>query len=56
LEVIDTERTRLAAERLATQLTGQRLLTTVSLVKALGGGWQAGKPAAAAASSVVGSR
>jgi outer membrane protein, multidrug efflux system len=56
LEVIDTERTRLAAERLSTQLTGQRLLTTVSLVKALGGGWQAAKSAAAPSSAVVGSR
>lgn len=40
LEVIDTERTLLANQRLATQLGGQRLGTTVALIKALGGGWE----------------
>jgi len=29
----------LDAQRLATQILGQRLVTSVSLVKALGGGW-----------------
>lgn len=38
-EVIDAQRTVLAAERGATQLTAQRLLNTVGLIKALGGGW-----------------
>jgi outer membrane protein, multidrug efflux system len=43
LEVIDTERTTLATQRLATQLVGQRLGTTVALIKALGGGWREAK-------------
>jgi multidrug efflux system outer membrane protein len=41
LEVVDAERTALQSERLATQIRGQRLVTSVYLVKALGGGWQA---------------
>jgi multidrug efflux system outer membrane protein len=40
LEVVDAERTALQSERLATQIKGQRLVTTVYLIKALGGGWQ----------------
>jgi outer membrane protein, multidrug efflux system len=40
LEVITAQQSLLAAERLASQLVGQRLLTTVFLVKALGGGWE----------------
>jgi len=40
LEVVDAERTALQSERLATQIQGQRLVTSVFLVKALGGGWQ----------------
>jgi len=28
-------------QRLATQILGQRLVTSVSLIKALGGGWDA---------------
>ncbi|MEO6023908.1 MAG: efflux transporter outer membrane subunit [Burkholderiales bacterium] len=43
LEVVDTERTVLANQRLAIQLAGQRLLNSVGLIKALGGGWQNGK-------------
>jgi multidrug efflux system outer membrane protein len=39
-EVVDAERTALQSERLATQLRGQRLVTSVFLIKALGGGWQ----------------
>ncbi|MDD3178942.1 MAG: efflux transporter outer membrane subunit [Opitutaceae bacterium] len=39
LEVVDAERTALQNERLATQLSTQRLLASVLLVKALGGGW-----------------
>lgn len=38
-EVIDAQRTVLAAERAATQLAAQRLVNSVALVKALGGGW-----------------
>jgi len=40
LEVVDAERTALQSERLATQIQGQRLVTMVFLIKALGGGWQ----------------
>jgi outer membrane protein, multidrug efflux system len=35
------QQAQLASERLATQLRGQRLLTAVFLIKALGGDWQA---------------
>ncbi len=38
-EVIDAQRTVLAAERAATQLEAQRLANSVGLIKALGGGW-----------------
>lgn len=40
LESVDAERTRLQALRLARQLTTQRYLVTVQLIKALGGGWR----------------
>ncbi|HVT71959.1 MAG TPA: efflux transporter outer membrane subunit [Lacunisphaera sp.] len=46
-EVIDAQRTVLAAERAATQLAAQRLVNSIALVKALGGGWS--RPAALAA-------
>jgi len=39
LEVVDSERTALAAERDSARISGQRLVTSVQLVKALGGGW-----------------
>ncbi len=39
LEVVDASRDALQAERANAQLAGQRLITTVQLVKALGGGW-----------------
>ena len=39
LEVITAQQALLNNERLASQLEGQRLLTAVFLVKALGGGW-----------------
>ena len=39
LEVITAEQGLLNAERLAAQLSGQRMLTAVFLVKALGGDW-----------------
>ena len=41
LDVITAQETLLDNQRLATQLLGQRLVTSVSLVKALGGGWDA---------------
>jgi multidrug efflux system outer membrane protein len=40
IEVIDAQRTALAAERNAVQLTALRLNTAVALIKALGGGWE----------------
>ncbi|HEV2454654.1 MAG TPA: efflux transporter outer membrane subunit [Verrucomicrobiae bacterium] len=42
IEVVDANRDALTAERAATQLTGQRLIATVQLIKALGGGFDAG--------------
>jgi len=39
LDVVDAERTRLESARTAQQVTGLRFLTTVQLIKALGGGW-----------------
>ncbi|MCE9658737.1 MAG: efflux transporter outer membrane subunit [Burkholderiales bacterium] len=40
LDVITAQQALLSAERLAAQLGGQRLLTSVFLIKALGGDWQ----------------
>ena len=40
LEVIDAQRTALAVERGAAALAGQRLITRVALIRALGGGWK----------------
>ena len=39
LEVVESERTALAAERESARITGQRFVTGVQLIKALGGGW-----------------
>jgi len=39
LEVVDASRDALSAERSMAQLSGQRLIASVQLVKALGGGW-----------------
>src|SRR5213076_2660573 len=39
LEVVDASRDALQAERANAQLAGQRLITAVQLIKALGGGW-----------------
>lgn len=41
LDVITAQEQVLANQRLATQLLGQRVITSVYLVKALGGGWDA---------------
>ena len=41
LDVITAQTVLLNNERLATQLLGQQMVTSVSLVKALGGGWDA---------------
>ena len=40
LEVIDAQRTALAVERNAAALAGQRWITRVALIRALGGGWE----------------
>jgi multidrug efflux system outer membrane protein len=40
LDVLNAQRTLIAAETVAVQIDNQRLSTTVSLIKALGGGWQ----------------
>jgi outer membrane protein TolC len=40
LDVIVAQQALLSAERQAAQLGGQRLLTSVFLIKALGGGWE----------------
>ncbi len=39
-EVVDSQRISLAAERAATQICGQRFLTAIALIRALGGGWE----------------
>ncbi|HTV40617.1 MAG TPA: multidrug efflux RND transporter permease subunit [Candidatus Sulfotelmatobacter sp.] len=41
IEVVDANRDTLDAQRAATQLAGQRLIATVQLIKALGGGFDA---------------
>jgi NodT family efflux transporter outer membrane factor (OMF) lipoprotein len=41
LDVVTAQQTLLDNQRLATQILGQQLATSVSLVKALGGGWDA---------------
>ena len=40
LDVVFAETTLLSNERVATQIRGQRMVATVVLVKALGGGWR----------------
>ena len=44
LEVIDASRTALTAKRGVHQVAGQRLVATVALIKALGGGWHQSLP------------
>lgn len=39
LDFIDANRTTLTMQRSSAQIAGQRLIATVSLIKALGGGW-----------------
>jgi NodT family efflux transporter outer membrane factor (OMF) lipoprotein len=43
LDVITAQTTLLSNQRLETQLLGQQLVSTVYLVKALGGGWHSGQ-------------
>jgi multidrug efflux system outer membrane protein len=40
LEVVDAQRTALEVERADARLSGQRWITHIALIKALGGGWQ----------------
>jgi multidrug efflux pump len=40
IEVVDASRDMLSAERANAQLAGERLIATVQLIKALGGGWE----------------
>jgi multidrug efflux system outer membrane protein len=40
IEVVDVSRVALVSERANAQLAGQRLIASVQLVKALGGGWE----------------
>jgi len=47
LDVISAQQTLLSNQRQAVQINGQLLLTSVYLVKALGGGWQAAAAPAA---------
>lgn len=39
LDVVDAQRSQLAAERALAQIKGQRYIATISLIRALGGGW-----------------
>jgi len=45
LNVIDANRTTLATQRATAQIAGQRLIAAVSLIKAIGGGWDQKLPA-----------
>jgi multidrug efflux system outer membrane protein len=40
LDVVDAQRAALQAERQETQLRGERIISTILLAKALGGGWE----------------
>ena len=44
LDVLDAQRTALANRRAAAQIQGLQLVTSVGLIKALGGGWQPDEP------------
>jgi len=46
LDVIDAQRSTLAADRAATQIRTQRLLASVAVARALGGGWSEAAPLA----------
>jgi multidrug efflux system outer membrane protein len=48
LELLDAQRNLAAVERSAVQLRGDRAVTTVALIRALGGGWPAKQAAGAA--------
>lgn len=44
LDVIEANRTTLATQRASVQVASQRLIATVSLIKAIGGGWDSAQP------------
>jgi len=44
LDVIDAQRGVLSIRRLDTQIAGARATSTVALIRALGGGWDAPRP------------
>jgi len=46
LDVTDAQRNSLTADRAAAQIRTQRLLATVAVARALGGGWEQGEPLA----------
>jgi multidrug efflux system outer membrane protein len=46
LDLLDAQRNLAAVERSAVQLRGNQALTTVALIRALGGGWDAPAPPA----------
>ena len=49
LAVVTTQAASLAAQRTAVTLLGRQLVSSVSLIKAVGGGWHAGDPVPASA-------
>jgi multidrug efflux system outer membrane protein len=51
LELLDAQRNLAAVERTAVQLRGNRAVTTVALIRALGGGWDAPRTEAVALAS-----
>ncbi|MFI5378557.1 MAG: efflux transporter outer membrane subunit [Tepidisphaerales bacterium] len=53
LQVVDAERTLLSNELLAVQIRSQRLISTVVLIKSLGGGWNPGGPVDSTGASPV---
>jgi multidrug efflux system outer membrane protein len=52
LELLDAQRNLATVERAAVQLRGDRAITTVALIRALGGGWDAA-PASDASAKVA---
>ncbi len=40
LDLLDAQRNLAASERFAVQLRGERAVTTVALIRSLGGGWE----------------
>lgn len=53
LELLDTQRSELASRRQALQVRAAQYQASVGLVRALGGGWEADKPAPIAAQDIV---